>query len=58
MVEKVEYGGEGGGVSPFPPFPFAVLSPLSPLPFVGFELSPYNLTFLSSNKTFTISVIS
>jgi hypothetical protein len=33
MVEEVEDGGEGGGVSPFPPFPFGVLSPLSSLPF-------------------------
>jgi hypothetical protein len=58
MVEEVEDGGEGGGVSLFRPFLFGVLSPLSSLPLGGFELSPYNLAFLSSNKTLTIYVIS
>ena len=38
MVEEVEDGGEGGGVSPFPPFPFGVLSPLYSLPLGVFEL--------------------
>jgi hypothetical protein len=47
MVEEVEDGGEGGGESPFLPFPFGVLSPLSPFPFGGFELSPLEgLSFL------------
>jgi hypothetical protein len=58
MVEEVEDGGEGGGESPFPPFPFGVLSPLSPLPFGRFDISPCNLAFLFSNKNFTISLIS
>jgi hypothetical protein len=58
MVEELEDGGEGGGVSPFPPFPFGVLSPLCPLPFGGFDLSPCNISCLYSNKTFTIFVIS
>jgi hypothetical protein len=40
MVEEVEDGGEGGGVSPFPSFPFVVLSPLSSLLCGGFEISP------------------
>jgi hypothetical protein len=43
MVEEVEYGGEGGGVSPLPPFPFGFLSPLYSLPLGGFEISPTTL---------------
>jgi hypothetical protein len=39
MVEEVEDGGEGGGVSPFPPFSLGVLSPLSSLPLGVFEIS-------------------
>jgi hypothetical protein len=42
----VEDVGEGGGVSPFPPFPFGVLSPLYSLPLEGFGLSPCNIAFL------------
>jgi hypothetical protein len=55
--EEEEYGGEGGGEEPFPPFPFGVLSPLFPLCFEGLEPSPYDLVFLSIN-IFIISLIS
>ena len=53
MIKEVgededEDGVEGGGFSPFPPFPFGGFSPFTPSPFGGFELSPYNLEFLSS----------
>jgi hypothetical protein len=58
LVEEEEDGGEGGGEAPFPPFPFGVLSPLSPLFFEGLEPSPCNLVFLYSIKTFIISLIS
>jgi len=37
-----EDGGGGGGLLPYPRLPFGI-----------FELSPCNLVFLSSNKTFT-----
>jgi hypothetical protein len=47
VEEEEEDGGEGGGEAPFPPFPFGVLSPLSPLCFEGLEPSPCNLVFLS-----------
>jgi hypothetical protein len=55
--EEEKYGGEGGGEAPFPPFPFGVLSPLTPLFFEGLDPSPYNLVFLSI-KIFIISLIS
>ena len=52
--EDEEDGGEGGGLPPFPLPP----PPEEPSPFGGLELSPYNLVFLSSYRTFTIFVIS
>ena len=41
--EDEAYGGEGGGLSPFPLPP-----PEEPFPLGGLELSPCNLVFLSS----------
>jgi hypothetical protein len=38
MVKEVEDGGEGGGESPLPPFPFGLLSPLSLFLFGGLEI--------------------
>ena len=46
--EDEEYGGDGGVFPPFPLPPFPLPPPEEPYPLGGFELSPYNLLFLSS----------
>lgn len=46
--EDEEYGGDGGGLPPFPLPHFPLPPPEEPSPLGSLEISPCNLLFLSS----------